>query len=143
MMQRHMFNDKIESLLKEKRAACEPQQKEIDLFISGMTRAIGDDTDDEQHEKRMELFYSSDQNEKQKGIAYRKGMDAVLYGVPGKKKEQGTVRLAVLAVSPEIHRALCNIKDFLGVSTLSPVRKAALRWYVEMMNEKHGKDFYK
>lgn len=143
MMQKHMYNDKINSLKKLKKAASPEQQTEIDYTIQGMQWAFGEITDEKKHEKIMQLFYSSVPDDKRHGEAYRKGMDIVLYGVPGKKKEKGTVILSALRVNLELERGLNNIKDFLGLNTLSPVRKAALRWYVEMMSEKHGKDFFK
>lgn len=142
MMQKHMYNDKIKSLKDRKKAVSPDEQIEIDLYIAGMQHAFGDNTDEELHEKRMELYYSERATDKRKGEAYRKGMDAVLYNIVGRPKESGTVALNKLRVSADIDRGLNNIKNHLGLPLTAHVRKAALRWYIEMMSEKYGKDFY-
>lgn len=143
MMQRHMYNDKIKNLKKEKKAVSSDQQLEIDFVLKGMAWAIGDDTDETLHNKRMELFYSDNPNDRRKGLAYRKGLDIVLYSTVGRNREKGTIKIANLGVDPGVLRGLNNLKDFFGFTTIAPVRKAALRWYIEMMSEKYGKDFFK
>lgn len=143
MMQKNSFNDKITQLAKLKRAASPVEQIEIDYTIQGMKWAFGEGKNETLHEKRMELLYSENPDDKRNGEAYRKGMDIVLYSVRGKKKEVGTVNLSALRVSLEMERGLINLKKFLGFNTVAPVRKAALRWYIEMMSEKHNRDFFK
>lgn len=143
MMKRHVYNDKIKALKAEWKAASPDEQIEIDFTIFGMRHAIGDNEDNEMHEKRMELFYSTVPGDKAKGKAYRKGMDIVLYSVVGKKKATGTTLLTSVRVSEDIERGLNNLQKHFKITTLSAVRRSALRWYIEMMSEKHGKDFFK
>ena len=143
MMQKHMYNDKINSLKEYKKAASPEEQIEIDFTIFGMKWAFGENTDESLHKNRMALLFSTSISDKRKGEAYRKGMDIVLYGTIGRQKEKGTVTISKLRIPLDIERGLNNIKEFFGYSTLSPVRKSALRWYIEMMGEKHGKDFFK
>lgn len=143
MMQQHRFNDKMDSLKKLKNGASPEHQLDIDFIMFGMVAAFYPHMRDEElHEERMDLLYSENPKDKRKGKAYRKGMDIVLYGKPGKKMEKGTTLLSILRVDNEINRGLNNIKEFLGIKTLAPVRKSALRWYIENMNEIHGKDFF-
>lgn len=144
MMQKHIYNDKIENLRALQRGASPDHHLEIDFMIWGMQWAFGEGDDEELHKKRMELLFSPIESDKKKGTAYRRGMDVVLYSVRGKLKDpESKIRLTDLHVSEEISRGLNNIKDFLGMKTYAPIRKAALRWYIEMMSEKHGKDFFK
>ena len=143
MMLKTNYNEKITQLKALKKGSSPEEQLEIDFIIFGMQRAFGDNPDDLLHDKRMELLYSNNQNDKRKGESYRKGMDIVLYSIQGKKKEPGTVQLPCLRVEERIESALNKIKDYLGVRTTATIRKAALRWYIETMNEKYGKDFFK
>lgn len=141
MMQKQNYNDKINSLKALRQAASPDQQLEIDFTIFGMQWAFGEGTDEELHKKRMELLFSPIESDKKKGAAYRKGMDIVLYSVRGKVKESLT-KLPNLYVPEDICTAINNIKKFLNMKTAAPIRKAALRWWIEMMNEKHGRDFF-
>lgn len=143
MMQKHRYLEKIERLKNEKKAASPEEQQDIDFIMFGMKWAFGETTDKTLHENRMALLFSSNQNDRRKGEAYRKGMDIVLYNEQNKKTEHGTVLISKLRVSIDIERGLNNLKEHFGFATLSPIRKAALRWYIEMMGEKHGKDFFK
>jgi hypothetical protein len=111
-----------------------------------MQHAFGESNDNGQtnlHEKRMELLYSENQSDKRKGEAYRKGMDIVLYSIRGKKKEKGTVILPSLRVEQSIEKGLNNIREHLNIKTTAAIRKTALRWYIDMMSDRYGKDFLK
>lgn len=145
MMQRNNYTEKINQLRNLKKGASPDEQLETDFIIFGMQWAFGEQGDTREsekiHEKRMELLYSNNVYDRRKGEAYRKGMDIVLYSVRGKKKEPTTVMLPSLRVDQSIEDGLNNIKKFLGVRTSAAVRKTALRWYIDMMSEKHGKDF--
>lgn len=141
MMQKHRYNDKINSLKLMKKAASPDEQLEIDFTIFGMKWAFGEDKDDKLHIERMKLYYGDSISDMRKGKAYRTGINTVLYNKRGEKKEKGTKMIPALRVDADIERGLNNLQKFYGFNTLSPVRKAALRWYIEMMSEKHGRDF--
>lgn len=142
MMLRNNYNEKIKQLKALKQSASPDEQLEIDFTIFGMQHAFGE-SNDNLHEKRMELLYSENQSDKRKGEAYRKGMDIVLYSIRGKKKEKGTVILPSLRVEQSIEKGLNNIRDHLNIKTTAAIRKTALRWYIDMMGDRYGKDFLK
>jgi hypothetical protein len=142
MMQRNNYTEKIKQLRNLKKGVSLDEQIEIDFTIFGMQWAFGESDEGKQlHEKRMNLLYSNNPDDRRKGEAYRKGMDIVLYSVRGKKKEPATVILPSLRVEQSIENGLNNIKDHLKIKTTAAIRKAALRWYIDAMSEKSGKDF--
>lgn len=145
-MLRNNYTEKIKQLKALKQSASPDEQLEIDFTIFGMQHAFGESNDNgpiNLHEKRMELLYSENQSDKRKGEAYRKGMDIVLYSIRGKKKEKGTVILPSLRVEQSIEKGLNNIRDHLNIKTTAAIRKTALRWYIDMMSDRYGKDFLK
>lgn len=145
MMQKNNYTEKVNQLRNQKKGASPDEQLEIDFTIFGMQWAYGEQADSDEktelHDKRMQLLYSENMSDKRKGEAYRKGMDIVLYSIRGKKKEPATVILPSLRVEQSIDDALNNIRDFLKLKTTATIRKAALRWYIDTMSEKYGKDF--
>lgn len=141
MMLRNNYTEKIKQLKALKQSASPDEQLEIDFTIFGMQWAFGEGNK-ELHDKRMELLYSNSPDDKRKGEAYRKGMDIVLYSIRGKKKEKNTVILPSLRVEQSIENGLNNIRDHLNIKTTAAIRKTALRWYIDMMGEKNGKDFF-
>ncbi len=145
-MLRNNYTEKIKQLKALKQSASPDEQLEIDFTIFGMQHAFGESNDNgpiNLHEKRMELLYSENKSDKRKGEAYRKGMDIVLYSIRGKKKEKGTVILPSLRVEQSIEKGLNNIRDHLNIKTTAAIRKTALRWYIDMMGDRYGKDFLK
>lgn len=145
MMQRNNYTEKINQLRNTKQGASPDEQLEIDFIIFGMQYAFGEEPEGKEalklHEKRMELLYSDNPDDRRKGEAYRKGMDIVLYSIRGKKKEPTNVILPSLRVEQSIENGLNNIKEHLKIRTTATIRKTALRWYIDMMSEKHGRDF--
>jgi hypothetical protein len=145
MMLKNNYTEKIKQLRNLKKGVSLDEQIEIDFTIFGMQWAFGEENDSDEgkqlHEKRMDLLYSNNPEDKRKGEAYRKGMDIVLYSVRGKKREPATAILPSLRVEQSIEKGLNNIKDYLKIKTTATIRKAALRWYIDAMSEKSGKDF--
>jgi len=145
MMQRNNYNEKLNQLRNTKQGASPDEQLEIDFTIFGMQYAFGEEPECKEalklHEKRMKLLYSDNPDDRRKGEAYRKGMDIVLYSIRGKKKEAATVILPSLRVEQSIENGLNNIKNYLKIRTTATIRKTALRWYIDTISEKYGKDF--